>query len=243
MKPRTHRTLLSRVIPAAGLLACFSAASHAAETWNSEDLSNFVDGATIMAAGGGGSPTVADKLLSKYFGASDTVTLTNVSDIVVGKGYTAAADGAIGSPAKLFALTDPLSLPFNAYAGLDLVFNKQTTPISYLMPIEVGTINGLYPFLLAVKLNKLTPSNSVSVLNVDGGGRSVPTLPLLIYSYFPNVYGQQAVVSSPGSVVEQTPPGPYRVGPLDCSRRKPDTDRGYHSVYAERREQPLQRRR
>ena len=112
--------------------------------------------------------------------------------------YSAASIGAIGSPAKLFDLPDPMGLPLNAYAALDLSFNPDRTRITYLMPIEIGAINGLYSFLLAAEVNS-DGADQVSVLNVDGGGRSVPTLPLLIYAYFPDVYDQVAVVSSPYS--------------------------------------------
>ncbi len=188
-------------------VATLSTAVQATETWNSGDLDNFIDGATIMAAGGGGSPKIAKKLLDQYFTVSDTVQLNNIGDIIKGKGYSATAVGAIGSPAELFKLPDPLGLPSNAYVALDLTFNHFVTPINYLMPIEVGAINGLYPFLLASKLNNENLSDVISVLNVDGGGRSVPTLPLLIYSYFPNIYNQQAAVISPTASI--VPPFPY----------------------------------
>ena len=149
-------------------IRCLSTTVQATETWNSSDLDNFIDGATIIAAGGG-SPTVAKKLLDQYFTVSDTVQLDNVGDIIKGQGYSAASVGAIGSPAGLFELPDPLGLPFNAYVALDLTFKHLETPVNYLMPIEVGAINGLYPFLLASKLNNENPGNAISVLNVDGG--------------------------------------------------------------------------
>ncbi len=196
-----------RVICACGLAGLLAAQAHSAEVWYSDDLDNFVDGATIMAAGGGGSAVVAKQLLQEYFTASDSVTLNDVEDIVPGLGYTAATVGAIGSPAALFEIADILNLPYNAYAAMDFVFNEYETPINYLMPIEVGAINGLFPFLLAVKLNAIDPLHSgISVLNVDGGGRSVPTLPLLIYSNFPNIFDQSAVVTSPASTL--APPIP-----------------------------------
>ncbi len=195
-------------LAACALLGSLFVDSYAAETWNTDDIKSFIDGATIMAAGGGGSPTVAAQLSSKYFSDSASVILNDISDIESGKGYSAASVGAIGSPASLFNLPDPLGLPLNAYVGMYVHFNHLETPISYLMPIEVGAINGLYPFLVAAELNKDNPNNQVSVLNVDGGGRSVPTLPLLIYSYFPNVYDQSAVVSSPLSTVQRIPLAP-----------------------------------
>lgn len=202
------RFSLRNMVVSCALLGGLTMTSHAAETWNSDDIKSFIDGATIMAAGGGGSPTVAFRLSSKYFGDSDTVTLNDVSDIEVGKDHSAATIGAIGSPASLFDLPDPLELPLNAYRGMYFLFNHLETPINYLMPIEVGAINGLYALLVALELNKEIPGSQISVLNVDGGGRSVPTLPLLIYSYFPSVYDQSAVVTSPFSTVQLKPPVP-----------------------------------
>ena len=69
-----------RVFAVAALVGWVPAAmSHGAEAWNTDDLRKFIDGATIMAAGGGGSPSIANKLLSTYFDASSTVTLNNVA--------------------------------------------------------------------------------------------------------------------------------------------------------------------
>ena len=182
--------------------------SLAGESWSHDDLEAFIDGATIMAAGGGGSPTIAKQLLTKYFPVSGTVELDEVSDIPSGQSYSAASIGAIGSPAELFKLPDPLSLPYNVYAAMDLTYEKYEKAIKYLMPIEVGAINGLYAFLLAEKLNSINPENEITVLDVDGGGRSVPTLPLLMYSYFPDVYDQSAFVTSQFSAIPPSHPFP-----------------------------------
>ncbi len=209
MQPATKRqSLLRQVFYTISLFSSLSVTVHATETWVSDDLDSFIDGAAIMAAGGGGSPSLAKKLLDQYFTASDTVTLNNIDDIITGQNYSAASVGAIGSPVELFNLPDPLNLPYNAYTASDLMFNKLQTPINYLMPIEVGAINGLYSFLLASKLSNIYSDDDISVLNVDGGGRSVPTLPLLIYSYFPNIYDQDAVVTSPTSEVDPPLPSP-----------------------------------
>ena len=69
------------------LLSCLSAPSHAEKNFNKSDIESFVYGATIMAAGGGGSPSIAFKLLSQYLKDSDNVDLYDVSDIETGKGY------------------------------------------------------------------------------------------------------------------------------------------------------------
>ena len=195
-----RQTGLALLIPLAALL-CIPDQALADETWTYSDLSQFIDGATIMAAGGGGSPTIAKQLLKTYFSASETVELVEVSSIPSGQGYSAASIGAIGSPADLFDLPDPLGLPYSAYMAMDLTYERYENPIKYLMPIEVGAINGLYAFLTAAKLNGINPNSGVSVLDVDGGGRSVPTLPLLMYSYYPNIYDQSAVVASKYSTV------------------------------------------
>lgn len=170
--------------------------ANATRTLDMNDLDDFIDGSTVMAAGGGGSAKIAKQLVDKYFTESDQVVLNDVTDIKIGEGFKAASVGAIGSPATLFNLEDPLGLPLNAYNGLNITHaDGATKRISYLMPIEVGAINGLYAFLLA---NKVTSSTfPVTVLDVDGGGRSVPTLPLLLYSYFPDVYNQSALVTAP----------------------------------------------
>ena len=190
------------------LLLCLPVSGAASETWDTDDLESFIDGSTIMAAGGGGSPTIAKELLGKYFPTSASIKLDEVSDIPSGENYTAASIGAIGSPAALFDLPDPLALPYNVYGAMDFLYEKYEQPIKYLMPIEVGAINGLYSFLLAEKLNGINADNDIRVLDVDGGGRSVPTLPLLIYSYFPDVYEQSAFVASQYSVISPTDPIP-----------------------------------
>ena len=189
----------------------------ASESWDYQDLESFIDGSTIMAAGGGGSPTIAKELLQKYFPSAGSIKLDEVSDIPSGEDYTAASLGAIGSPAALFNLPDPLALPYNAYVAMDFLYEEYQKPIKYLMPIEVGAINGLYAFLLAEKLNGINADNDIRVLDVDGGGRSVPTLPLLIYSYFPNVYDQSAFVASQYSAIPPTHPIPSEWGYLTAA--------------------------
>lgn len=191
-----------RNISASLAVMLIAISSFAKETWHYDDLELFIKGSTIMAAGGGGSPVVANQLLRKYFSPSGSVVLNDVADLRQGQNLAAASVGAIGSPADLFSLPDPLALPSTAYSALNFVYNSDNrSPIDYLMPIEVGAINGLYSFLLAYRINSHAVPDAVSVLNVDGGGRSVPTLPLLIYSQFPNIYSQEAAVTSPTATV------------------------------------------
>ena len=169
---------------------------------DSEDIKYFIEGATIMAAGGGGSAQIARSLSAKYFSPEDVVFLYAVGETIPGNHQKAAAVGAIGSPASIFSLIEPLGLPLNARRGLSVTFNAEDDIVSFLMPIEVGAINGLFPFLLANKISKENGRNIVNILDVDGGGRSVPTLPLLIYSYYPNIYNQDAVVTSRYSKID-----------------------------------------
>ena len=204
------------------LVGVFPTAGRTDQTWLYSDLEQFIDGSTIMAAGGGGSPSIANRLLKQYFSNSDSVQLTDISDIPADSIGTAATVGAIGSPAALFGLEDPLALPFNAYAAMDFIYQKYQAPITYLMPVEVGAVNGLYAFLLASKINSVGGGETVSVLNVDGGGRSVPTLPLLIYSYYPNAYDQQAFVASPVSQISPVSPIPSEWASLKAAGNSQD---------------------
>ena len=201
--------LLKPVVGA--IITCLSALtpSWATQDLGEADLENFIEGATIMAAGGGGSPAVARKLLEKVFMPSDTVVLSDVSD-VSNVTSPAATIGAIGSPEALLNLEDPISLPLNVFVGMESYYSlipKLPEGIAWLMPIEVGAVNGIYPFLLANAVNKSGQHDPVGVLNADGGGRSVPTLPLLIYASYGNdsIYDQRAIVTSQYSKVSLSP--------------------------------------
>ena len=204
--------LLKQLVTAVLVLGA-SASSLATQQLGYKDLDDFIDGSTIMAAGGGGSPSISRKLLSNHFGVNDTVQLSAVGDIPDVSGQFAATIGAIGSPEALFGLDNPLLLVETAFLAMfahNLPPGGSPQPdIGYLMPVEVGSVNGLYAFLLAASINQTAPAgDQVSVLDVDGGGRSVPTLPLLIYSNFPKTYAQYAVLTSPEAEPVYPPAAP-----------------------------------
>ena len=150
------------------------------------DLINYATGGTIMAAGGGGSFQISSQLIQTYVAAADSVNV--VSWDTPGIAGTAAMVGAIGSPEAIFSMQSPFSLTKNVVQAYR---DFEQADLKYIMPVETGALNGTFALVTAIGLNKdsgKSPAEGVAVMNMDGGGRSVPTLPLLYYASAPDVY-------------------------------------------------------
>lgn len=160
------------------------------------ELQQLITGATIMASGGGGSFRMSAKMLDAYVKDSDSVEMVSVdSSPAPAASETAALVAGIGSPEGLLQMSDPESfalVPYNATKVLESSFlQPDRKTLDYVFPIEVGACNGLFPFIAAILNNRdlqTSPSDGMKVFDMDGAGRSVPTLPLTVYSIHRSSY-------------------------------------------------------
>lgn len=133
------------------------------------DLTNIVFGACFFASGGGGPVSMARTFLSRI---TKTVTFINADQLASGELALIVAD--MGSP-DAAKQGKGFTAPVNVYQVMADLLGKQGTPVSYLMPIELGAVNTLLPFFVASQLDTPLP-----VVNGDPSGRAVPQLDMTL---------------------------------------------------------------
>jgi len=128
-----------------------------------KELEDIVWGATLLGAGGGGSPREGLELIKDM---KNEVELFAPEDLP--ERANAVMVAGIGSP-KGFG---PEAI--SAYEAIKKVTSIGGLEISYLMPGEVGGFNVITPLYVASKEN-------VSAVDADGNGRAVPELSTGLY--------------------------------------------------------------
>jgi DUF917 family protein len=127
---------------------------------NERSLSDILDGATILAAGGGG-PVQAGKALLKSIVASKTfpklLSLDEISD-----------SARVGVPIAMGSCATLLEnlLDYQMVAAME-TFKKLVGHVDALIPVETGQVNTLAVLYTAAKVG-------IPVLDADGTGRSIP---------------------------------------------------------------------
>lgn len=142
-------------------------------------------GACILASGGGGSYQAAKRLLEKAVPLDAGATVVDACEVDDASWLCVCAQ--MGAPSALFHTTNAFATG-NAVDGFQRQL-RHTEPeypgtFRHVLPVEVGAINSIAPLTVAVQ-------QRVSVVDADGAGRSIPTLPLHIYAahgirLFPN---------------------------------------------------------
>jgi len=136
---------------------------------NKKSLKYLLQGSAFLGSGGGGSIASGVKFLEKI-GNKKINLITRLDE------ETAKLIGCIicdiGSITKFDDRQDE-ALDF-AYKLLRREFETTLGSIQVFLPIETGPENTLAPFVLAARYN-------LSILDADGAGRAIPTLPLCTF--------------------------------------------------------------
>ncbi|HET7464165.1 MAG TPA: DUF917 family protein [Longimicrobium sp.] len=163
-------------------------------------------GACVLASGGGGSYQVSKQIIEQ--GVPDDAVVTMVPLSSLAADTWAAVSANMGSPGALFKTANPHA-PTNAFTALQAWCAGQPagsrfagfTGFAAVVPVEVGAINTASPLAAAAQL-------TLPVVNADGAGRSIPTLPLTQYARNIPLY--------PNFVASESQPGqPFNTGQVD----------------------------
>ena len=166
-------------------------------TLDKNDMRAVCVGACVLASGGGGSYQVSRKIIQQ--GVAEDAVVTAVPYTALQDGAWAAVSANMGSPSALFQTTNPFA-PANAFGALEEWCAAQPddsrfsgfSGFSAVVPVEVGAINSASPLTTAAQMNRV-------IVDADGAGRSIPTLPLTQYArnipLYPNVIASE---SQPG---------------------------------------------
>ncbi len=138
-------------------------------TYNYQDIQTICTGATVLASGGGGSYQVGTSIVDKGVSQSAEFTVLAMDEVSPTDWYCVSCD--IGEPSQLIGHPH-IHAPGNALAALEE--NMKTTTFSGLLPVEIGAVSSVIPFVVAGQ-------RSLPVVDADGAGRAVPTLPLLTF--------------------------------------------------------------
>jgi DUF917 family protein len=138
-----------------------------------KDISYIVYGACFLASGGGGSIGLALLYMDKMINNADVMTYVNPDNLEKNRNISFVA--GLGSPDKVFegfAQTAAL----NAFSEMNNYLTQSgQDSLGYLIPVEMGAINTLIPFILSAR-------KRIAVINGDPCGRAMPELSMTLFN-------------------------------------------------------------
>ncbi|MGZ8171727.1 MULTISPECIES: DUF917 domain-containing protein [Methylobacter] len=138
-----------------------------------KDISYIVYGACFLASGGGGPIGLALLFMDKMINDADVMYYVNPDNLEANKNIAFVA--GLGSPDKIFeGFGQTVSL--NAFLEMDNYLTQSgQEPLGYLIPVEMGAMNTLIPFIISAK-------KGISVINGDPCGRAMPELSMTLFN-------------------------------------------------------------
>lgn len=137
-----------------------------------KDISYIIYGACFLASGGGGSIGLALLFMDKMINDTDVMHYVNPDDLEANKNIAFVA--GLGSPDKVFeGFGQTASL--NAFLEMNNYLTQSgQEPLGYLLPVEMGAINSLIPFIISAQ-------KRVAVINGDPCGRAAPEMSMNLF--------------------------------------------------------------
>jgi DUF917 family protein len=140
-----------------------------------EDLEPLLLGAAFFGSGGGGTIESARHLAEHFVNGdyypSDTVKVVSVDEATEGAAVMVAY---LGAPEAINSAIYPIG-PVTAVQNVQARLASQATKLAYVMPPESGALGFTVAALVAAKLG-------LAVIDADGAGRAVPSLPMLTFA-------------------------------------------------------------
>ncbi|MGF6770248.1 DUF917 family protein [Paraburkholderia sp. GAS199] len=182
-----------------------------------EDLEPLLLGAAFFGSGGGGTIESARHLAAHFvtgdYYPSDTVKVVTVEEATEGAAVMVAY---LGAPEAINSAIYPLG-PVTAVQNVQNRLASQSTRLAYVMPPESGALGFTVAALVAAKLG-------LAVIDADGAGRAVPSLPMLTFAAAEIDPRPAFLVSQGGLCVE------LDVTPRDTSRGAPTHQRDVSAI-------------
>ncbi|MDX1451601.1 MAG: DUF917 family protein [Oleiphilaceae bacterium] len=151
-------------------------------------------GACFLGSGGGGPLSITPAIIDNIFKHSDHVKVVEVDEVPDEAGVAIVA--GMGSPQHSAGITFDTA----PAAAFDAVAKASGLHLNYVAAVEVGAANSVIPMLVAAQ-------KGLPLVDANGAGRAVPTLPLTTYARA-GVSAAPAVLSAvgvPGNPCEQSP--------------------------------------
>lgn len=152
-----------------------------------EALRQTAMGACFLGSGGGGTLQTALGLIENFklgeYYFNDTVEVIKIEDATEGDAVVVAY---IGAPAKISHAAYPDG-PVQAVIQVRKYLQEQGRRLTYIVPAETGALGFTVACLVAAKLG-------LKVVDADGAGRAVPSLPQLTFSITEGLSPNPAIV-------------------------------------------------
>jgi DUF917 family protein len=138
-----------------------------------KDISYIVYGACFLASGGGGPIGLALLFMDKMINDADVMYYVNPDNLEKNKNIAFVA--GLGSPDKIFeGFGQTVSL--NAFREMnDYLTQSGQKPLGYLIPVEMGAMNTLIPFIISAR-------KGIAVINGDPCGRAAPEMSMNLFN-------------------------------------------------------------
>lgn len=138
-----------------------------------KDISYIVYGACFLGSGGGASIGLTLLFMEKMINDADIMTYVNPDDLQASKNLSFIA--LLGSPDKMFEGFGQTAA-LNAFLEMDhYLIQSGQGPLEYLIPVEMGAINTLIPFIISAQ-------KGVAVINGDPCGRAAPEMSMNLFN-------------------------------------------------------------
>lgn len=152
-----------------------------------ETLQDTARGGCFLGSGGGGTLQSAMRLIQNFtcgeYYPQDTVEVVKVEDATEGDGVVVAY---IGAPAKINHADYPDG-PVQAVVQVENRLREKGRRLAYIVPAETGALGFTVACLVGAKLG-------LKVIDADGAGRAVPSLPQLTFSITEGLSPNPAIV-------------------------------------------------
>ncbi len=138
-----------------------------------KDIGYIVYGACFLGSGGGASIGLSLLCMDQMIGDDNIMYYVNPDDLEANKNISFVA--LLGSPDKMFEGFGQTAA-LNAFLEMDkyLIESGQNS-LGYLIPVELGAINTLIPFIISAK-------NGIAVINGDPCGRAAPEMSMNLFN-------------------------------------------------------------
>ncbi|WP_174555171.1 DUF917 domain-containing protein [Actinomadura hibisca] len=154
-----------------------------------EQLEDMARGAGILGTGGGGDPYVGKLLAQQAMREHGPVTIVDINEVPADA--TVVAISGMGAPTvsleKLPAGTEEVT----ALRALEKTLNRRAT---HLMPIEVGGLNSMVPFIAAAQ-------TGLPLVDGDAMGRAFPEAQMVLPALIGVTVAPMAVADDKGNTL------------------------------------------
>jgi len=136
------------------------------------DVEDFVRGAALLGAGGGGDPYIGRLMLERELSRGATLDIVSLDELLDDKLVVSVC--VMGAPTVMIEKVPSVLALENALRRLEETLGRRADT---LIPLEIGGINSTVPLVLGARMG-------LPVVNADGMGRAFPELQMVTFGIY-----------------------------------------------------------